>query len=77
MFKPSDIIIPGEGQEIPIGMVGPIPVGLTRDSEGLYIDSYVGGYRVFDETSSQGVIRTIDQMFSRLVRIHPELMKFP
>ena len=78
-FLPSQITIPKQNsREIPIGMRHSTPVGLSRDKDGVLCVEIpimsISRVKKEDE-SPEAIIRIIDQLFSFVERMHPELLK--
>lgn len=74
-FQPSDIRIPyKERQEIPVGMVGSIPVEVRRIDGTLEVGTPFGAIIVSEETP-EAIIQTIDTLINFIFRFHPEVLK--
>ncbi|MEK7659556.1 MAG: hypothetical protein AAB338_02820 [Patescibacteria group bacterium] len=75
LFKPEQIMIPSKKcQEIPIGMIGSIPVGLTRNKDGLLLIDTTLLSGALPEETPEAISQEIDKLFIYLVHFHPELL---
>jgi len=76
MFDLKQIRIPRrDAEEIPIGMIGSVPVGLIRDKDGHLLLETPYLNVLVPEGTAAAVIRTLDRLFVFLVSFHPELFR--